>query len=108
MPSATITSRPPSRTTRVFDVCSFRLLTIYCNILRRWCCGMLFRQPSHHVEFVVRAHRGDVGHPVRQREERGDRGYVPDVGIAETVVGDGREILLGDGLCRGAHLHREI
>ena len=50
--------------------------------------GGLLRQPSHHVEFVVRAHRGDVGHPVRQREERGDRGDIPDVVVGKTVAGE--------------------
>ena len=38
--------------------------------------------------------RGDVGHPVRQREERRDRGDVPDVVVAEAVAGDVGEILL--------------
>src|ERR1700712_3246769 len=58
--------------------------------------SVLFRQTSHHIKFVVRAHAGYVGHPVRQREKRRDGGDIPNVVVAETVAGDIAEIVLGD------------
>ena len=66
------------------------------------------RQPPHEIKFVVRAHRGDVGHPVRQREEGRNRGDVPDVVVGKAMAGDRRKILLGYLLRINAHLHREI
>src|ERR1700686_3978741 len=48
----------------------------------------LFRYAPHHIKFVVRPHGGDVRHPVRQREERRNRGNIPNVVVAETVAGD--------------------
>src|SRR5260370_18302675 len=68
----------------------------------------LFRQTPHDVEFVVRAHAGDVGHPVRQCEERRDRGDIPNVVVAKTVAGDGSEIRFRNPVRFGAHLHREV
>src|ERR1700737_3708954 len=68
----------------------------------------LFRQTPHHVEFVVRAHGGDVGHPVRQCEERRDRRDIPNVVVAETVAGDLGEIRFRNPVRLGAHLHCEV
>ena len=66
------------------------------------------RQPAHQIELVVWAHRRDVGHAVRQREERRDRRDVPGVVIGKAVFGKRREVALGNLLGLAAHLHREI
>src|SRR3954464_15423016 len=55
----------------------------------------LLRQTSHHVEFAVRAHSGNIRHPVRQREECGNRRNIPDVVVAETVARNVGKVLLG-------------
>src|SRR3954451_11740050 len=68
----------------------------------------LLRQTSHHVEFAVRAHPGNIGHPVRQREECGNRRDIPDVVVAETVARNVGKVLLGYLLGCPAHLHGEI
>jgi len=41
--------------------------------------------PAHVVEFSVRAHGSYVRHAVRQPEEGGDRGDVPDVLLVEAI-----------------------
>ena len=41
--------------------------------------------PAHGVEFRVGAHGGHVRHAVRQSEESGDRGDVPDVLLVEAM-----------------------
>ena len=48
--------------------------------------------PAHGVELGVRAHAGQVRHPVREVEEGGDRADVPDVGVAEAVPAHRLEI----------------
>src|SRR6266702_7359923 len=44
----------------------------------RWLPSLL-GQASHQIELVVWPHAGEVCQPVREREEGGDRGDVPDV-----------------------------
>src|SRR4051812_43341450 len=68
----------------------------------------LLRQTSHHVEFVVRAHRRHIGHPVRQRKECGNSRDIPDVVVCETLAANVGEILLGYFFSSPAHLHGEI
>ena len=70
--------------------------------------GSLFRQTPHDVEFVIRAHAGDIGHPVGQCEERRDRRDIPDIVIAKSVAGDGAEIRFRDAVRLRADLHREV
>jgi hypothetical protein len=68
----------------------------------------LFRQTPHDVEFVIRAHTRDVGHPIRQCKERRNRGDIPNIVIAKPVVGDGTEIRFRNAVRLVAHLHREV
>src|SRR5580692_2679854 len=64
--------------------------------------------PAHGVEFSVRAHRSYVCHAVRQREEGGDRGDVPDVLLVETMGLKHIEIRFAYGLGRAGDLEREV
>src|SRR4051812_32133511 len=68
----------------------------------------LLRQTSHHVEFGVRAHPSNIGHPVGQREESGNRRDIPDIVVTETVARNVGKVLLGYLLGCPAHLHGKI
>src|SRR5262245_59273827 len=52
---------------------------------------------AHRVELGIRPHVGQVGHAVGQVEEGGHRADVPDVGVAETVLAQPRQIRGVDG-----------
>src|SRR5437764_11382393 len=64
--------------------------------------------PAHGVEFSVRAHGSYVRHAVRQREEGGDRGDVPDVLLVEATRLQRIEIRFAGGLGRVGDLEREV
>src|SRR5262249_59841155 len=64
--------------------------------------------PAHGVELCVRAHRSYVRHAVRQREEGGDRGDVPDVLLVEAMGLQHIEIRFAYGLGRAGDLEREV
>src|SRR5690348_9330128 len=65
------------------------------------------RRAAHRVELVVGPHRDHVRHPVRQREESGDRADVPDLLVAEAVAAQRREVGVVDGDALQCDLHRE-
>src|SRR5580704_7181647 len=69
---------------------------------------MAVSAPAHGVEFSVRAHGSYVRHAVRQPEEGGDRGDVPDVLFVEAVGLQHIEVRFAHGLGRAGDLEREV
>ena len=65
------------------------------------------RHAPHQVELVVGPHGDQVGHPVRQREERGDRADVPRVLVREAVRLQRREVVVADLAAVERDLERE-
>src|SRR5690242_1926477 len=65
------------------------------------------RRAAHRVELVVGPHRDQVRHPVRKREEGGDRADVPDVLVTEAVAAQRREVGIVDRAAVQRDLHRE-
>src|SRR5262249_27143035 len=64
--------------------------------------------PAHGVELCVRAHGSYIRHAVRQPEEGGDRGDVPDVLLVEAMGLQHIEIRFAHGLGRTGDLEREV